>query len=213
MNFSPEFAAFRKVRYEKPPWDHATNPIGFPPEKMNGNESASSDISAHLPFLEYLATNCKHITEFGTRGCFSTSAFLSGSSCTGKVKSYDLHWNKDIDYLYSLNEEKKLPCKWFFEQGDTLKVKPIEETDLLFIDTLHTYEQVIGELNRHAGNVKKYLVFHDTSIYSQGTVSVDRPNEDGILRAVNQFIEKRPEWEEVYRVEYNHGLLVLENFR
>lgn len=206
MNFSPEFEAFRKERYEKPPWDHDRNPVGFKAEIPK----VSSDISAHLPMLEYLAKQVYAVTEFGTRGCYSTSAFLSG--CRGKVKSYDLHWNKDIDHLYDLSQQGKLPCKWSFEQGDTLKVKPIEPTDMLFIDTLHTYGQVIGELNRHAHNVKKYLAFHDTSIYSQGTVSVDRPDEDGILKAVNQFMERRPEWEEVYRVEYNHGLLVLERF-
>jgi hypothetical protein len=151
------------------------------------------------------------VTEFGTRGCYSTSAFLSG--CPEKVTSYDLHWNKDIDYLYGLAEEKKLPSYWRFIQGDTLKVPPIEETDLLFIDTLHTYDQVIGELNRHASKVTKYLVFHDTSIYSQGVTSVDRPNEAGILKAIDEFINNNVKWEEVYRVEYNHGLLVLENFR
>lgn len=208
MNFSPEFEAFRKVRYEKPPWDHSYNIIGFPPEKMN----ESSDISAHLPFLEFLASReeVESVTEFGTRGCYSTSAFIAG--CRGKVKSYDLHWNTDIDYLYRLQEEGKLPCKWFFEQGDTLKIAPIEPTDILFIDTLHTYKQVIGELNRHAKNVGQYIAFHDTSIYSQGTVSVDRPNEAGILKAVDEFLVNNPQWKEVYRVEYNHGLLVLEKF-
>lgn len=206
MNFSPEFAAFRKARYEKPPWDHSHNTIGFPAEQLN----YSSDISAHLPFLEYLASRVCYVTEFGTRGCYSTSAFLSG--CRGHVHSYDLNRNSDIDYLQELSKKGKLPCHWSFHQGDTLKVNPIEETDLLFIDTLHTYDQVIRELNRHASRVRKYLVFHDTSIYSQGTVSVDRPNEDGILKAVNQFLERRPEWQEVYRVEYNHGLLVLEKF-
>jgi hypothetical protein len=202
----PEFEAFKKARFEAPPWDHPTNPIGFPPEKLK----VSSDISAHLPMLEFLASQVWSVTEFGTRGCYSTSAFLSG--CRGRVKSYDLHWNTDIDYLYRLQEKGKLPCEWRFEQGDTLKIKPIELTQMLFIDTLHTYDQVIGELNRHAANVTTYLVFHDTSIYSQGNVSVDRPNEAGILKAVDEFLEKNPQWQEVYRVEYNHGLLVLEKF-
>lgn len=201
-----EFEAFKKARYEKPPWDHIDNPVGFPPEQLN----YSSDISAHLPFLEYLASKVHSVTEFGTRGCYSTSAFLSG--CRGEVHSYDLNRNSDIDYLVSLANHGKLPCKWFFQQGDTLNINPIELTDMLFIDTLHTYAQVIGELNRHAHNVTTFIAFHDTSIYSQGTVSVDRPNEDGILKAIDEFVSNNPEWKEVYKVEYNHGLLVLEKF-
>jgi hypothetical protein len=54
-----------------------------------------------------------------------------------------------------------------FIEGDVLKLE-IEETDLLFLDTWHVYEQVRDELKLHANKVRKYICFHD--IVSWGEV-------------------------------------------
>ena len=70
-----EFKEFKRVRYETPAFDFAENKLGF---AFHKNQPGYSDISAHLPLLEYLASKCIHITEFGTRDGFSTCAFMSG---------------------------------------------------------------------------------------------------------------------------------------
>jgi hypothetical protein len=48
-------------------------------------------------------------------------------------------------------------------EGDDLQVT-IEPKDLLFIDTLHTGEQLRQELERHSANVRRYLVMQYTGV-------------------------------------------------
>ena len=90
--------------------------------------------------------------------------------------------------------------------GDTREID-IKETDMLFIDTLHTYQQVKGEL-RFANKVRKYIAFHDT--WSHGVGSRDIVGEPGITNAINEFLVKYPEWKKIYEVNFNHGLIILE---
>lgn len=199
----PEFKEFYQERLQSKPWDWERNPRGFPPEQGH----VSSDIAAHLPLLQYFASQCEHITEFGTRGCFSTSAFIAGCQLNGLVVSYDIHSNSIIQYLQELNKKKKLPCRWVFEQKNTISEDcRIEPTELLMVDSLHNYYQVSSELKKHGRQVQKYLVFHDT--YSQGLESVDRPGEGGILKAIIEYTEN--EWNLIYQCDFNHGLMVYE---
>lgn len=181
------FNAFWQRRYSTPPYDLHHNPFGF-------KHGMGSDISAHLPFLEFLARQCYHITEFGTRGCCSTSAFIKG--CKGKVVSYDIETRSDIENLKQLH----LPCEWEFHLQSTIDPNlDIEETDLLFIDTDHTYEQVKQELELHGNKVKKYIVFHDTYSFSK------------IIPAIDEFLATHPQWKVTYNVIFNHGLMVIEH--
>ncbi len=203
MSFN-EFEKFCQRRSQAPPWDHPRHPRGFPPEQLG----KSSDIAAHLPLLKFLASQCDTACEFGVRFCASTSALISGAR--RKVVGYDLHSNGDIVYLQSLGARNLLPCCFEFHQGNTLTAPPIEQTDLLLIDSLHTFDQVDGELTRHAHQVSRFLCFHDTSPFSQGNVSVDRPDELGIIPAIDKFLAENPQWKKVYEVDYCHGLTVLE---
>lgn len=202
-----EFYRFVNEKYSVRPYDFDDNPYGF----GRVPHIDLSDISAHLPFLEFLARECNHITEFGTRECFSTAAFLYGIQMDGTLISYDLVKTNTACYLETLQK----PCNWIFRVADTGNLN-IEQTDMLFVDTLHTYEHVSKELSQH--NLKmtnKYLVFHDT--YSQGIVSLDVPGEKGILSAIwdainiyNEDESNADEWKCVYASNFNHGLLVYE---
>lgn len=106
-------------------------------------------------------------------------------------------------------------------QADTLKIE-IEETDLLFIDTLHRYDQLFKELNLHAKNIKKYIVLHDTAnfafndedlydhasdIVKSGKISEKR----GLISAINDFIETNEgkNWFVFDVYNNNNGLTVL----
>jgi len=199
-----EFKEFKRVRYETPAFDFAENKLGF---AFHKNQPGYSDISAHLPLLEYLASKCIHITEFGTRDGFSTCAFMSGLQKTrGRLVSFDIDMPSFMDEFKNMED---LPCSWDFRQRSTVDEDlNIEETDLLFVDSLHTYEQVRDELRLHAARVGKFIVFHDT--YSHGEFSRDIKGREGILRAINEFVDSSSEWEQVYKVDVNHGLIVLE---
>lgn len=189
---------FYQYRISIPPYDFTNNQLGF-------NNTNGSDISAHLPLLKFIARDCNHITEFGTRDCYSTSALLMG--CKGKVVSYDIIKSATIFKLEGIVDNNH----WQFIQRDTTDpLLNIESTDFLFIDSLHTYQQVKLEL-RQAKYVKKYIGFHDT--FSHGLQSLDIPGQEGINRAINEFLEQNVEWQKVYEVFFNHGLLIIERIQ
>ncbi len=156
-----------------------------------------SDINEHLPTLKYYADECDHVTEFGVRTGVSTWAWLASKAAT--IRSYDI---MDVSpYIATHFQAAKEKEKDFtFKQISTLDTSLIiEPTDLLFVDTDHTYDQCSKELKQHANKVKKYIIFHDTVLFG--------PNE--LLKAIDEFIKDNPNWvrHEVY--SNNNGLTVL----
>lgn len=163
-----------------------------------------SDINQHLPTLKKYAGKCNHVTEFGVRGIVSTWALICGNPRT--LISYDLYhprsFKGDLSLVYALREE----TKFSFIKANVLEID-IEPTDLLFIDTLHTCEQLSKELHRHSKNVRKYIVLHDTKTFSE----VGEDGGDGLSKALTEFIASNNDWviKEVFN--NNNGLTVLEN--
>ena len=157
---------------------------------------SSSDINEHLPTLRDLATDCKHVTEMGVRYIVSTWAFIEGNPKT--LVSIDIkhpsYYGGDISEVERVCTEKGID--FTFIESDSRKVK-LNKTDLLFIDTDHTYELLKEELSLHGGNVKKYIVLHDT-------VSC----KDEIMPAIEEFLAKGV-WKVYKHYENNNGLMVL----
>lgn len=150
-----------------------------------------SDIHEHLPTFREYADKCEHVTEFGVRGCVSLHAFLVSKA--KKVVAYDI-----------ANVNVPACDKLTFICADVLKVD-IEPTDLLFIDTLHTFAQLHGELYWHADLVRKFIIMHDTEIFG-------RNGEDGgpgLNAAIAEFLAENQAWSEIYRTEVNNGLTIL----
>jgi hypothetical protein len=90
------------------------------------------------------------------------------------------------------------PTALIWHVCDTLTAPVIEETDLLFIDTLHTYWQVTGELVRHAHRARKYLIFHDI---------VSCPE---IVPAIAEYMSAHKDWRMLEWREEQSGLAVFE---
>jgi len=96
-----------------------------------------------------------------------------------------------------------------FMVGDTLNIE-IEETDLLFIDTYHVYQQLIVELNNHGNKSKKYIIMHDTTKFGER----GECNEgDGLMKAIYEFISNNPNWIIYEKFENNNGLTVLKRLK
>jgi hypothetical protein len=203
--FSPEFQQFLNFKLSMPPGDAPWNPHGF---KHDYTDPRVSEMSAHMPLLAMLAGQCKTVTEFGSRGANSTVAFLSSGCDT--VSSWDIQPTAETVKLLQMRELGQLPCRFNFICSSTVDPNNvIDETDLLMIDTLHTAKQVHNELKIHSDQVRRFLIFHDT--YSQSRLSLDMYGDLGIGFAIDDFTEQNKDtWREVYRVPFNHGLLVLE---
>jgi hypothetical protein len=180
--------------------------VSIGPNELATQSLVFSDIVLHLPVLEYYASLCEHVTEFGVREGSSTVALIAG--CKGVVHSYDINNSPARHFL----EAMELPCKWYFHQADTGdKTLDIEVTDMLFVDTLHTYEHVKKELAIHGRKARKYLAFHDTFTCGKFDISGDNPSAVGILPAIEEFLSQYPdEYRTVYRTDRNNGLWVLE---
>lgn len=158
-----------------------------------------SDINEHLPKLKELGEQVDHITEFGVRTGVSTVALLA--SQPKKLISYDINPFGEY-YRY---KELQGDTNFQFIQKSTLEIE-IEPTEFLFIDTLHTYEQLIQELNLHHHKVSKFIALHDTTIFGE----VGEWETRGLNYAVDEFLDKNKEWSIIYTTDKNNGLTVLQ---
>jgi hypothetical protein len=187
-------------------------------EKYLQHKKTVSDINQHLETLYILGKECSHITEMGVRWVSSTWPLVY--SKPDKMISYDIKKNPNIDKVISLCEEYSI--NYSFEEKDVLEIE-IEPTELLFIDTLHTYNQLFKELEIHSNKVSKYIVLHDTThfgridevIYSHASdiIKKSQTTKQGLMTAIEDFLltEFGQSWE-IFRVyTNNNGLTILKN--
>lgn len=131
-------------------------------EKFKELCAASSDINEHLPTLRDYAAKCDTVTEMGVRWIVSTWAFLEGKP--KRLTSYDIQhpaaYGGDIGVVQAAARNAGIAFN--FHQADVLELESIAPTDLLFIDTLHTYGQLNLELEKFSAYVGKYIILHDT---------------------------------------------------
>jgi GT2 family glycosyltransferase/uncharacterized Rossmann fold enzyme len=162
------------------------------------------DTNQLFPTLKAYAEKCQHITEFGVRGVFTTWAFLAARP--KRMVSYDVEYSANIEE--AKDEAKKADIKFDFILNDVLKSN-IEQTDLLFIDTKHTYAQLKEELRLHASNISKFILIHDTTSF--GDIG-----EDGGLGewpAIEEFLATHDDWILKERLTISNGLTILERIK
>jgi len=168
-------------------------------EQFEAKSNAPSDINEHMGTLRGLAAQCSHITEMGVRAMVSSWAFLDGlRPLGGKLISIDIvspeEFGTPVHEIEKTCAQEDIDFKFIL--GDSLSID-IEETDLLFIDTLHFYSQLSKELERHHPKVRKYIAMHDTE---------SSPQE--MKPAINEFLAKHPEWVLHEHYPNNNGLTI-----
>ena len=151
-----------------------------------------SDNNEHCPKLYELAKECKHITEFGVMFGRSTVSFLAARPDI--LISYDIKKQEIVNQIENLANEERV-C-FVFKLADSRTIN-IEETDLLYIDTEHSYEQLKVELNRHGNRARKYIILHDTASFPDMWPAVEEFLEQGVFQIKEVFVN-------------NNGLTVLE---
>lgn len=168
-------------------------------ERFLEASSEWSDQQEHMHFLRGLAAGCGSIREFGVRRGMSTVAFLAGKPKW--LFSYDI-------CPFPLAEElarDALPDTLFkFEQADTRKLDIIP-CDLLFVDTLHTADQIRAELLH--GDVARMIAIHDTAPEAFGVKGED--GGEGIRLPIQEWLEARPHWRCEYETDKGYGMMLL----
>ncbi len=160
-----------------------------------------SDMNEHMDLLYHYASTCAHVTEFGTNVGVSAVAFLHAHPET--FITYDRQRWPHVDLLQE--HARECGVTFHFRQEDT-RSADIALTDFLFIDTLHTDAQMRQELQRHAGNVQKYIGFHDTVRFA---TCRNEPGTPGIWPAIAEYLRAHPEWRIVAHREQNNGLTII----
>ena len=179
-----------------------------------------SDINEHIPTLIEYASECESITEMGVRAITSTWAFLG--SAPKRLISYDMedpsHYGSNIQIVYDV--AKQYGLNFTFTKADVLKIN-IEETDLLFLDTWHAYDQLKAELEKHSSKARKYIIMHDTTSYeyrdepltSENTFEGEKSSGKGLWPAITEFLQSNPECEIHKRYTNNNGLTILKRIK
>ena len=183
------------------------------------------DIWEHLPTLHRYASECHHITECGVRGAVSSYAFGSAlvKSPGSRMILVDLETNGNVDAFLKQARAEGVDAV-FYNMSDL--DCPLEQTELLFIDTWHVYGHLKRELERWNPYVTKYIAMHDTEVDKvygetirmrmnaiQQSKDTGIPIEEinrGLQPAIDEFLAAHPEWKirEVYT--NNNGLTILE---
>lgn len=180
-----------------------------------------SDINEHLPTLMKYAKKCNHITECGVRTVTSSYALANGlvqspgDITTKKIVQVDPVFHENITKFTDECKTEGLSCV-FYEQSDL--ECPLEDTDLLFIDTWHVYPQLKQELARWHSSVSKYIIMHDTTTFGyagegkvvQGSSFSDSDIANGLIPAIYEFLIQNTNWIIKEKFENNNGLTVLE---
>jgi hypothetical protein len=134
----------------------------------------------------------------------------------------------DLDYVPEISifakNCKKEGIQVIFHKMSDLDC-PMEETELLFIDTWHVYGHLKRELARWHSCVTKYIILHDTTVdewegetircgwnaeqqSQQSGIPVDEIKK-GLWPAVEEFLANHSEWILHERFTNNNGLTVL----
>lgn len=190
----PQPTSFAALR-EQPPADQA----GTLDQLFDWTRGAKRDLDQHFPFLRELAAKCSHVTEF-TKRRESTVAFLAGRPQV--LASYPSELDALIPAAARLAGETQVRL---FPNVSSLDAT-IEPTDLLWLDTVHSAARLKQELDKHAGQVRRFIAVRGTGAY--GAVAENK-KEAGLFTALRPFVQDFPEWFVYYHTRQQYGLTVL----
>lgn len=156
-----------------------------------------SDINEHLPTLRKYSYQSDTIVELGVRGMVSTWGLLAGYP-KGMLSIDIVH---PSEHGGNVEETEKVANKekidWYFMKASSLDIQ-LPRHDLLFIDTIHTYEQLTQELKLHSPMASKYIIMHDTAISEMR------------LAVFDFLIANNTDWKVKEVFNNNNGLTVLQ---
>jgi len=158
-----------------------------------------TDMNEHLPWISELTSECSHATELGIGYAQSTRGFLRQDI---EMHSYDIHIYPETQAYFDAAKAGGRNVTLHVEDTRTATIAP---TDIMLVDSYHSYEQVRIELALHSSKVKKYIMFHDTTLYGD----VGQGGEKGVWPAVEEFLSEHPEWQLVERRTNCNGMTLI----
>lgn len=192
--------------------------------KYNELCKTPSDINEHLPTLYRYASECTTVTECGVRAVVSSYAFANAlrNKPHSRLIQVDLKWHNNIGDFQKICAKEGVHTSFC---GMSDLECPLQDTDLLFIDTWHVYGHLKRELAYWHSHVSKYIIMHDTEIdavqgetirngwdYNKQSRETGIPVHEilkGLRPAIDEFLSSHPEWKLEAEYTNNNGLTVL----
>lgn len=131
-------------------------------EKYQELLKTPSDVNGHFETIRKYVSEGDIVVELGVRECVSTWALLANKP--GQIISCDVirPQQKNLDLVGKA--AKEIGTGFSFWHGESTNLEIFPYTDIVFIDTLHLYSQIIKELWRFSERTRKYIIFHDSII-------------------------------------------------
>ncbi len=154
------------------------------------------DSPSRFDFYTNIARDCDHILELGVFTGLTTTAFMLAQPKS--LISVDT-----TDQYFHIQDDLKAAAvaagiAFEFRMLDDLTMPPVP-CDLLFIDTTHTYDQTLSELNRFGQFARKKIVLHDMNVA-------------GVYQAVFQWLWDNKNFHITYHDSMGCGAVVLERY-
>lgn len=185
--------------------EHRKMMDGFPTvqELFNLCKAVPRDMDQHLETLQSFAGKCEHVTEISNRR-ESTIALLNAAP--KEFWSYNSERDWITERAQELNAATNATRFVLGSSGNSQQIPTIEETDMLFIDSVHTGHRLLEELLKYGPYVRRFIAMHDTAIYGETGEDGQAP---GLLPAVAEFLNRNPEWSVIFETEAQYGLLII----
>lgn len=94
-------------------------------------------------------------------GSAASALLTSGATYRG----YDIVETPEAQQLLQLAHNEHRDARLYVMSS--LDAHDMEPTDLLLIDSLHTYQQALAEMQMHHHRVRRYIVLHDTETFGE----------------------------------------------
>lgn len=187
------------------------------------------ETSQHFATFYHFGSKCSRIVEFGVFLAFSSWAWVACKPaflrCIDVERRPGGEWEAiedtaprlGIDFAFEIADTGHGALKQIAEERNVpishelLIKEPYnlpDDTELLYIDSYHSYTHLKAELTIHGAKVKKYILFHDTTTFGE---SHSFDGDKGLNYAIDEFLEANLNWEKILKVEYGNGCTVLAN--
>lgn len=188
-------------------------------EAFEAFRNVPRDLNEHFMLIRELAANCDHVTLFGKRK-EADLAFAMGlvdrARATGKTPKMVSHNLEKDTLLFELDQLLLGPpavrattpplVAYVRDEKPSTAVPELEEdTDALWLDTVHHADRTRGELRRFGPRVRRYIFIRGTAAFGIEAEG----GGPGMYDAAREWCDEHPEWFVCYHTPNQYGITVL----
>lgn len=154
-------------------------------QKYQELKAKPSDVNEQFDTIRKYVAKGDIVVELGVREIVSSWALLANNpACLISCDVVDPP-KENLDLI--MKAAKEIGTEYHFALGESTNLEVNPYIDVLFIDTLHLYSQIVKELWRFSEKTRKYIIFHDSII-----PEVRSCIQDFLFNTNWKFVEEHP---------------------